>query len=91
MTESTSIDLVPKLDTQAAEALHKQFVEGTAPFHVDASNVEHLGGQCLQVLLSAYSTFGGDGFSIVSVSKDFIDCLDTLGATEFLPMAEEAQ
>ena len=49
---------------------------------VDASAVERLGAQCLQVLLSARRTWDADGaaFAVVSPSDDFTTTLALLGA-----------
>ena len=49
---------------------------------VDASAVERLGAQCLQVLLSARRTWDADGaeFSVVSPSSEFTSTLALLGA-----------
>jgi chemotaxis protein CheX len=49
---------------------------------IDASAVERLGAQCLQVLLSAHATWNTDGttFSVVSPSDEFTTTLALLGA-----------
>lgn len=49
---------------------------------LDASAVRSLGGQCLQVLLSAIATWRTDGhrLDIVSPSTEFSDALTLLGA-----------
>jgi chemotaxis protein CheX len=49
---------------------------------VDASAVERLGAQCLQVLLSARRTWDADGtaFALVSPSNEFTTTLALLGA-----------
>ena len=49
---------------------------------VDASAVERLGAQCLQVLLSARATWDADGagFAVVSPSNEFTSTLALLGA-----------
>ncbi len=49
---------------------------------LDAGQVSRLGGQCLQVLLSAKATWAEDGhdFSIADASPDFLDGLALLGA-----------
>jgi chemotaxis protein CheX len=49
---------------------------------VDASAVQRLGAQCLQVLLSARATWDADGaaFAVVSASDEFTATLALLGA-----------
>ncbi|MGO9007123.1 MAG: STAS domain-containing protein [Beijerinckiaceae bacterium] len=49
---------------------------------LDASKVERLGGQCLQVLVSAAATWQADGFTLVFVkpSDALIEGLAVLGA-----------
>jgi chemotaxis protein CheX len=48
---------------------------------IDASNVERVGGQCLQVLVSAVSTWQADGLSIdfTEPSESFNEGLAILG------------
>ena len=48
---------------------------------IDASDVEHLGAPCLQVLLSAQSTWCEDGFAfeISRMSEAFTQCLQRMG------------
>ena len=57
---------------------------------IDASHVHKLGGQCLQVLLSARAGWLGDGmrFRVVAPSQGFTECLALLGATDHLPTEE---
>ena len=49
---------------------------------VDASAVERVGAQCLQVLLSARATWDADGraFALVAPSSEFTSTLALLGA-----------
>jgi chemotaxis protein CheX len=49
---------------------------------VDASAVERLGAQCVQVLLSARATWDADGvaFAVVAPSVEFTSTLALLGA-----------
>lgn len=51
--------LPASLDTRAAPALHEALMgfDGQ-PLTLDGSQVESLGGQCLQILLAAYETWG---------------------------------
>ena len=57
------------------------------PVDIDASHVERLGGQCLQVLLSAAKTWKADktSFVVINRSSDFAESLARLGvsAAEF--------
>ncbi len=48
---------------------------------IDASRVERLGAQSLQILLSAVSTWHADGLSIefIDPSEPFIQCLAVFG------------
>lgn len=48
---------------------------------IDASHVERVGAQCLQVLLSARATWAVDGLSlmVVNPSEAFIEGVETLG------------
>lgn len=57
------------------------------PVALDASNVSRLGGQCLQVLLSAQATWASDGqpFEIVEPSPEFAEGLALMGATQLCP------
>lgn len=71
------------LDLNAAGPLAHEFLalRGRS-VEVDASAVERLGAQCLQVLLSARRTWDADGaeFSLVSPSDEFTSTLALLGA-----------
>ena len=51
--------LPASLDTRAAPALHEALMgfDGQ-PLTLDGSQVESLGGQCLQILLSSHETWG---------------------------------
>jgi len=71
------------LDLNAAGPLAHEFIalRGRS-LDVDASAVERLGAQCLQVLLSARRTWDADGaaFAVVSPSNEFTSTLALLGA-----------
>ena len=71
------------LDLNAASPLLGEFLalRGSA-VEVDASAVERLGAQCLQVLLSARMTWDADGasFAVVAPSEEFSATLALLGA-----------
>jgi chemotaxis protein CheX len=58
--------LEPVLDLGAAERLHARLTELRGqPLDIDASQVERLGGLCLQVLISARNTWHADGRTAV--------------------------
>jgi chemotaxis protein CheX len=58
--------LEPVLDLGAAERLHARLTELRGqPLDIDASQVERLGGLCLQVRISARDTWRADGKSAV--------------------------
>ncbi|MGP0060558.1 MAG: STAS domain-containing protein [Beijerinckiaceae bacterium] len=80
--DTKSLVLPSILDLKAATPL----VETLLPLRggdllVDASNAERLGGQCLQVLVSAVATWQADGFSLefAKPSDAFIEGLAVLG------------
>jgi chemotaxis protein CheX len=71
------------LDLNAAGPLANEFLTLRGrDLDVDASAVERLGAQCLQVLLSARATWDADGaaFSLISPSTEFSSTLALLGA-----------
>jgi len=60
------LQLEPVLDLGAAERLHARLMEVRGqPLDIDASQVERLGGLCLQVLVSARETWIADGQTAV--------------------------
>jgi chemotaxis protein CheX len=60
------LQLEPVLDLGAAERLHARLLELRGqPLDIDASQVERLGGLCLQVLISARNTWRADGHGAV--------------------------
>jgi chemotaxis protein CheX len=84
MEQATSSYVLPEiLDLRAAGPLASELTHRRgAAIALDASKVRRLGGQCLQVLLSAHVSWSKDRapFSIVNSSKDFTDSLVLLGA-----------
>ena len=80
---SSIVRLSQVLDLNAATPLANELLalRGQA-LNVDASAVERLGAQCLQVLLSARATWEADGaaFALVSPSSEFESTLALLGA-----------
>jgi chemotaxis protein CheX len=78
--------LEPVLDLGAAERLHARLSELRGqPLDIDASQVERLGGLCLQVLVSARNTWRADGQPAVigEVSTAFEDAWAMFAAPGF--------
>ena len=76
------LPLADCLDMTAAAPLHRDLLSRRGqPVSLDASQVRRIGGQCLQVLLSAQSTWAADGqaFEIVDPTPEFTDGLALLG------------
>ncbi|HUI19648.1 MAG TPA: STAS domain-containing protein [Methylocella sp.] len=78
----SALELPRILDLKAATPLAVEMLalRGRA-LDIDASRVERLGGQCLQVLLSAAKTWRTDEipFALVNPSSDFSEGLERLG------------
>ncbi len=57
------------------------------PLHLDASEVERIGGLCLQVLLAAQAQWRADGvdFSIVNSSAAFAEAIQLMAASDLAP------
>lgn len=80
---ATVLRLAQVLDLNAAAPLAAEFLALRGrDVEVDASSVERMGAQCLQVLLSARATWNADGasFSLVTPSDEFASTLALLGA-----------
>ncbi len=79
-----TIALPAVLDLAAAAPL-AEALRGArrGPVSLDASLVERLGGQCLQVLLSAATTWAqeGEALSVSCPSENFLADLGLLGLT----------
>jgi chemotaxis protein CheX len=77
-----SIALASELDIKAAAPLATELiaVRGTA-LTIDASGVERIGGQCMQVLLAAAEIWRTDGssLSIAEPSAAFVAAIGTAG------------
>jgi chemotaxis protein CheX len=89
MTDQT-LTLANSLEMTAAGPLHKELLGRRGrPVTVDASQVRRIGGQCLQVLLSAEATWAADGaaFQIIDPSPEFADGLALMGAAHLAPAA----
>ncbi len=83
------IELAESLDLKAAAPLAAEFLGHRGDeLTVDLSAVRRLGGQCLQVLLSAAATWKADEAPIafINPSAEFIDALERLGIapTDFI-------
>ena len=70
------------LDIKAALPLAESLLaQRGSELVIDASRVERLGAQSLQILLSAVSTWQADGVSIefIELSEPFVHALELLG------------
>jgi chemotaxis protein CheX len=84
--EPAVVQLAAVLDLIAASALAAEILHYRGrPLQIDASQVQRLGGQCLQVLLSAEHTWRGDdaAFSIEGPSERFLADWRLFGAPHF--------
>ena len=82
-----ALDLPPALDLRAAPDLAAALLAHRGgDVSLDGSSVRHLGGQCLQVLLSAQRTWAADGrtFRLLSPSPELRAGAALLGADELL-------
>jgi chemotaxis protein CheX len=86
-SQAATLKLRPVLDLTAAAPLKAEFgaLRGK-PIRVDATDVDRVGALCLQVLMSAHSTWTSDGvaFSLGATSTAFEEGLDNLGASFLL-------
>ena len=76
------VELPEHLDLKAAAPLVGELLSHRGEeLSVDASRVRRLGGQCLQILLSAAMTWKADEvpLAFVNPSPDFIEGLERLG------------
>ncbi|WP_152047327.1 STAS domain-containing protein [Aureimonas psammosilenae] len=77
-----TIELPAIMDIKAATPLHRRLLalRGEA-VHLDASRVERIGGQCLQVLCGAVAAWRQDGKALCvdTPSRAFEDGLALLG------------
>lgn len=79
---SSSLQLDKALDLKAATPLAELLLSRRGQdIELDASNVERLGGQCLQILLSARASWASDGrnFTVEKLSPPIIATLELLG------------
>ncbi|MFY0612052.1 MAG: STAS domain-containing protein [Hyphomicrobiaceae bacterium] len=81
-TKVGQINLPDNLDLSATVKLAELFSEkrGTA-LQVNASQVNRVGAQCLQILVSANKTWAADehAFQIVEPSQALLECLANVG------------
>ncbi|ACB97174.1 STAS domain-containing protein [Beijerinckia indica] len=79
---SATIDLPAILDLRAATPLASELLGCRGrDLIIDAAKVQRIGGQCLQVLLSAVATWQADEIplSIRNPSPDFLEAVELLG------------
>ena len=82
MSAEETIALPETLDLVAAKPLAETLLSMRgSDVRIDASQVTRMGGQCVQVLLSAVATWRGDRaiLKVVSPSPEFIGGLKLLG------------
>jgi chemotaxis protein CheX len=80
-----AVSLPSNLDLQAAEPLRAELMSLRGrPLGLDASQVNRMGGLCLQVLLSARATWSQDGLPlrIEQPSDAFVEQLVAFGNPE---------
>ena len=85
MSEPQTIALGDSLDMNAAGPLATSLRERRGqPIALDGSAVRRIGGQCLQVLISAQTAWAADGqaFQIIEPSPELSDGLALLGAPD---------
>ena len=78
-----ALALAGALDIRAAASLHQAIAERRGgPIAIDASAVERIGAQCLQVLLAASNAWRADkhAFAITCASQAFADGLRLMAA-----------
>ena len=81
--QAASLRLPLSLDLKAAPALAAELLAARgADLIIEAADVRRLGGQCLQVLLSARATWAADGadFHLAAPSDEFRDACALMGA-----------
>ena len=82
-SSAANLKLGETLDLCAAASLTRELIALRGQdLTIDASDVRRVGGQCLQVLLSATATWVADGHTMTfsSPSSDFIEGVTLLGA-----------
>ena len=84
---AATLKLRPVLDLTAAEPLKADFMALRGrPLAVDASEVDRIGGLCLQVVLSARATWAAEKipFRVAPTSDGFQETLATFGAADLI-------
>ncbi len=78
---TAQLTLPSRLDLTAARSLARDIYASAGDLEVDASQVTHLGGLCLQVLLAAAHSCMADGrrFAIKDASADFDAAISLFG------------
>ena len=92
--DPTPLALAEALDMRAAGPLLQEVLARRgAPLELDASKVERLGGQCLQVLLAAHAAWTAEGhaFQLSNPSTAFKDGCALMGADALAAASETAQ
>jgi chemotaxis protein CheX len=93
MKPAQTLQLPAVLDFNAAAPLHERLLalRGT-DIEVDASIVERIGGQCLQILLSAKHGWEREklSFSVAQASEAFSGTLAAMGVAADLSPVKEA-
>jgi chemotaxis protein CheX len=85
VAELATVSLIPILDLQAAEPLRAELISLRGrPLEIDASQVNRLGGLCLQVLMSARKIWAEDGVALTvnQPSSAFSEQLTAFGNPE---------
>lgn len=81
-TATESVTLPNELDIKAAGPLAAELLAARGKdLTLNASQIERVGGQCLQVLLSAAATWAADGaeLTIEKPSPAFVNAIQTAG------------
>ena len=84
------VRLAASLDLKAAAPLARELLDARgSDLTLEAGEVRRLGGQCLQVLLSARQSWDRDGqsFAILDPSTAFLEAATLMGASESLGLA----
>ncbi len=83
--QKSVVKLPAVLDLNAASALKDEFLDRRGhALTLEGDEVQRLGGQCLQVLLSAKQAWSEDGcdLTLTSLSPDFEAALSIFGLTK---------
>jgi chemotaxis protein CheX len=86
-TSVAPLILAESLDLTAAAPLAAAILAARGkPMAIDASGVQRLGAQCLQVLLAARQTWSADGqpWEVVSPSPEFCDAAALMGCPDLV-------